>query len=187
VRRFFAAKELDALGGIRHAQRKSEWLYGRIAAKDAIRHLLYARGHAPIFPVEIHIEADALGRPLARGPFPGDLRVSIAHKAGIACALAAEGADPGVDIEKIEARGEGFATFAFGPGELALLPPGDRDEWLTRFWSAKEAVGKARGTGLAGNPKGLRIEAVEADRILVEGAWVETRRRGQHVVAWTVQ
>jgi len=79
------------------------------------------------------------------------------------------------------------SAFAFGPDELALLPPGDRDEWLTRFWCAKEAVGKARGTGLAGNPKGLRIEAVEADRILVEGAWVETRRRGQHVVAWTVQ
>ena len=116
-----------------------------------------------------------------------DIRVSIAHKPGIAVALAAEGVDPGIDIEAIEPRGDGFASLAFGQDELALLPGGDRDEWLTRCWAAKEAAGKARGTGLAGNPKGVRITAIDADRILVDGRAVATRRLGDHVVAWTVR
>jgi hypothetical protein len=51
----------------------------------------------------------------------------------------------------------------------------------------EEALGKARGTGLAGNPKGLAVTAVSADRILVDGVSVATRRLGDHVVAWTVR
>lgn len=188
ARRFFSARDLDALGGIRRAQRHSEWIYGRIAAKDAVRALLFKTGTAQVFPIEIGIEPDASGRPRVRGPFPQDLRVSLAHKAGIACAVAAEGIDPGIDLEAVEARGPGFEALAFSHDEIALLPEGaDRDEWITRFWSAKEAAGKARGTGLGGNPRSLRIRAVDADRILVDERWVRTRRRGSHVVAWTVQ
>jgi phosphopantetheinyl transferase len=43
--------------------------------------------------------------------------------------------------------------------------------WETRLWCAKEAAGKARGTGLNGYPKRLRItDADAAGRMIVQDA-----------------
>lgn len=186
MRRFFSYAELEALGGLRQAQRRADWMYGRIAAKDAVRRHLFQAGAGEVFPLEIGIASEASGRPRVTGRGEG-LRVSIAHKPGIAVALAVAEGDPGVDVEEVVPRGDGFAALAFGPEEVALLPGGDRDEWLTRFWCAKEAAGKARGTGLGGDPRSLRVEAVEAEAIMVSGSRVQTRRRGSRVVAWTVR
>jgi phosphopantetheinyl transferase len=111
--------------------------------------------------------------------------VSIAHSDKIAVALATEGTDPGIDVERVEPRTEAFAALSFSAEELSLLPGVDRDEWLTRFWCAKEAVGKARGTGLAGSPRTLRIMSLEGERLLVEDKWVESMLIGDYVVAWT--
>jgi len=185
IRRFLSSREIEQLGGVRQVQRRTEWLSGRIAAKDAVRSLLFARGQAAVFPLEIGIGADPTGRPRVMGPLAGDIRISIAHKPGIAVAMARDGEDVGIDVEKIEPRNDSFAAFAFSDDELKLLPAGNRDQWLTRFWSAKEAAGKARGTGLAGNPKGLVVRQVEGERILVEHRWISTRATGTHVIAWT--
>ncbi|MCC7325326.1 MAG: polyketide synthase dehydratase domain-containing protein [Burkholderiales bacterium] len=187
VRRFLNQKEIAGVGGVREAQRRTEWLFGRIAAKDAIRRRVFARGAAPLYPVEITIESGDDGRPKARGPYRGDLRVSLAHKPGMAVALAAEGADVGIDVEEIVPRGDEFVRLALRPEEVALLPALDSDEWLTRFWAAKEAAGKARGTGLAGDPRSVTIDGVDGERVRAGGCWVETRRRDGYVVAWTVQ
>ncbi len=185
--RYLAVNDVTAVGGLRAVQRKRDWLMGRIAAKDALRARLFERGVESVFPIEVGIANDAQGRPLVTLPGGVDLRVSIAHKPGVACAIVAEGVDPGIDIERVEARSESMVALAFARDELALLPEGDRDEWLTRFWCAKEAAGKARGSGLAGNPRGLAVLAVAGERLRVEGRWVETRRLGEHVIAWTVQ
>lgn len=186
ARRFLSYQEREAMGGGKRVQRQRDWLYGRIAAKDAVRHLLWLQGGAPMFPIEVGVESDSQGRPHVHGPFPNDIRVSIAHRAGIACAIAAEGKDPGIDIEAIEPRGDGFATIAFAAEELRLLPADD-DEWRTRLWAAKEAAGKANGTGLAGNPRGLVLAAVERERMLVDGRRIQTRKFGDNIIAWTVQ
>ena len=186
-RRYLSTREREGFGGIRRLQRQRDWLYGRIAAKDAVRDFLRQRGGDPLFPIEIAIESDATGQPRVKGPFARDIRVSIAHKDSIACAIASEGFDRGIDIEKIEPRSDAFAALAFTADELRLLPGTDRDEWRTRGWSAKEAAGKARGTGLQGNPKGLRLTAVDQDRLLVDGRWIATRRHGNYIIAWTVQ
>ncbi len=37
---------------------KAEWLLGRIAIKDCVRRLLWDRGHGPLFPAEIEIDAE---------------------------------------------------------------------------------------------------------------------------------
>ncbi len=187
IRRFLSSREIEQLGGVRQVQRRTEWLSGRIAAKDAVRNLLFQAGLRSVFPLEIGIGADATGRPRVTGPLAGDIRISIAHKPGIAVAIAREGVDVGIDVEKIEPRNESFAAFAFSEDELRLLPAGSRDEWLTRFWSAKEATGKSHGTGLAGNPKGFKVRQVEGERILVDATWVSTRNLGTHVMAWTAQ
>jgi acyl transferase domain-containing protein/phosphopantetheinyl transferase len=159
-------------------------LAGRIAAKDALRRLLWREDPRPIFPVELAVDSDDTGRPLVRSH--PELKVSIAHKDDVAIALAARH-DVGVDVEVIEPRTDAFANIAFTPSELALVLPGeDRDEAMTRLWAAKEAVGKLIGTGLAGNPAKLPVTDRTGSRLLCHGHWVETRRRGAHVFAWTL-
>jgi len=186
-RRFLSCAEVEAAGGIAQVMRRRDWLIGRIAAKDAIRRYLFERGTESLFPVEIAIGNDAAGRPHAKGPWSQDLRISLAHKDGIACAIVAEGHDPGIDVEKIDTRGEGFAKLAFTAEELVRLPEGDRDEWRTRLWAAKEAAGKAAGTGMQGDPRKLVLTQVDGERMRIGERWIATRRDGDFAFAWTIQ
>jgi phosphopantetheinyl transferase len=155
------------------------WLNGRIAAKDAVRAYL---GRPSLYPVEIELWNEPDGRPRVRVA-GADLRVSIAHKGDLAVARVAEGREVGIDVERIEPRAPGFAAAAFHDDELALID--GSDEQLTRLWSAKEAAGKQRGSGLQGSPLRLRVTDRAGERLLVEGLWVETRREGEHIIAWT--
>jgi phosphopantetheinyl transferase len=184
ARRFLGERERREYEA-RSPRTQRSWLSGRIAAKDAVRDLLWRNGHGPLFPVEIQIASDAQGRPVVSCG-GADVRVSIAHRGDVAVALAAFAGDPGIDVETIEGRSDGFAAHAFTEDDLAGLGPGERDEWRTRLWTAKEAAGKARGTGLRGDPRRLRVTGRDGERLLVDGLWVETRREGRHVVAWTV-
>lgn len=187
ARRYVGADESRTHGGNRSLARQRSLVLGRIAAKDAVRGWLAAQGQPPRYPVEVRIAADAAGRPHVHLPFAHDLRVSLAHCDGVACAIVGDGVDVGIDVETIAPRGEGFAAVAFTAHELALLPDGDaRDEWITRLWAAKEAAGKALGTGLAGHPKGLQATRREGERMYVQGRWVATTRSGDRIVAWTL-
>jgi acyl transferase domain-containing protein/phosphopantetheinyl transferase len=166
-------------------RRQRAWLNGRIAAKDAIRDLLWRSGHGPLFPIEVSIANEPSGRPVVRTASGRDVRVSIAHKGDFAVALAREGHDPGIDIERIEAREDSFAQLSFTPEELHLVEGDERDEALTLLWAAKEAAAKARGTGLAGDPLRLRVRERSGARLLVDGMRVDTMRHGDHIIAWT--
>lgn len=185
ARRFLGERERGEYE-VQSPRAQRSWLSGRIAAKDAVRQLLWRRGLGKLFPVEIQISNDADGRPQVAGA-GGDVRVSIAHKEDTAVALAAWGRDPGIDLETVEARGGSFATTAFREEELALVAAEDQEEWVTRLWAAKEAAGKALGTGLHGDPRRLCVSERAGERLLVEGLWVDTRREGRYIVAWTVQ
>lgn len=166
---------------------RADWLAGRIAAKDAVRNRLWAGGAGDVWPLEISVESDPSGRPLVRGPFDADLRVSIAHKDGAAVAAIAEGADVGVDLESVEPRDAAFDALAFAPAEAGFLPDDgpDRDEWRARLWAAKEAAAKRAGTGLGGDPKRWPVEAVDGEDVIVAGVRVATRRDGDRIVAVT--
>lgn len=62
---------------------RRQWLLGRIAAKDAVRGLLWREGAGEIYPAEIAVRNDRTGRPLAEGVHGrelGELTVSIAHR-----------------------------------------------------------------------------------------------------------
>jgi 3-oxoacyl-(acyl-carrier-protein) synthase/malonyl CoA-acyl carrier protein transacylase/phosphopantetheinyl transferase (holo-ACP synthase) len=188
-RYFVARRYLDGDEQTQYAAKvgpaQRAWLLGRIAIKDAIRQLLWARGAGPLYPIELRVHKAADGRPLVSGPWTNDLRVSVAHKETLAVALVAEGADVGIDIERIEPRPADFVRAAFTEAELGLLAHADRDEWLTRAWVAKEAVAKARGTGLQGDPRRFVLSAIDGARLRVDGVWVCTRREGEHIVGWT--
>jgi phosphopantetheine--protein transferase-like protein len=166
----------------RHRQ---SWISGRVAAKDAIRHHLWSNGYAgEIFPAEIWIENDALGKPCVR-ELPGNrpLNVTISHKPGMGVASVSPKADIGIDIERIEKREKSFATTVFSPSEIDLIPDEDASEWITRFWSAKEAFAKSTGRGLEGNPRQFPIESVSDKGIRVKGSLIRSLRHGAYIIS----
>jgi phosphopantetheine--protein transferase-like protein len=185
----------------RNPRARRAWLLGRIAAKDAARHLLWDQGRGPLFPAEISMGNDAEGRPWLRGPGGVPMAVSLAHTAGFGVAVvlpsnSEAGPDlspsPGIDVEAIGAVTEAVASVSFSHEELARVDAlaGGRQAWLTRFWCAKEAVAKAEGTGLAGRPRDFVVTGVTGETLTVT-AHERTYRvatdtvEDSHVAAWT--
>ena len=154
-------------------KRRREWLTGRLAAKDAVRLFLKDYCDVSLCPADIRIDTDEHGQPtVAAGPIEKlgcRLCLSIAHSGGCAVAVAGEFAGHlgvGIDIEVIGQSRDGFEKGALSPEEQALLegvPSIIREEWLLRFWCAKEAVAKALGHGMAGTPLNLVIQELERE------------------------
>ena len=174
-----------------------QFLLGRVAVKDAVRRWLWAHGHGPLFPAEIAVANEATGRPLVRGPFDHDLRVSLAHVAGVGVALVDEDADVGIDVECIEPRRPSFEALVLTTSEREIRPPDDygRDAWLTVLWAAKEAAARASGRGLNGRPKDFEILERCDHSLRIGRRWIHFERlphraihlpEKEHIVAWTV-
>jgi phosphopantetheinyl transferase len=161
-------------------------------------------------PVEITVGNDASGRPWVAGPFAHHVteppQVSLAHTGSLAAALVgtpgrSPGMGPGIgiDIEQVTDRDDRTVAAILTDAERRLLDGVcssvvERPSWVTRFWTAKEAVAKAAGTGLGGRPHQFAITRVDADRLLVtagDGApsrWVQTELGAEvepYAVAWT--
>ncbi len=157
-------------------KRRTEWVLGRAAAKDAVRRLLKARHDVDVFPADIEIGHDEKGRPWASVPSLGGSMdypvVSISHSDAWFAALAGyTGGRLGIDLEQVRPREDSFLRIAFDETELALLSslaPPERDEWVTRLWCAKEAVAKAVGTGLVGGPRAVAVSAIDVPTGRVE-------------------
>jgi acyl transferase domain-containing protein/phosphopantetheinyl transferase len=188
------------------------WLLGRIAVKDAVRQLLWDQESGPVFPAEVMVSNEPSGRPVVTGQHGlrlPPLAVSLAHSGELAVAIARPlrpGAEtsPGIDVEQIVERPASTVDVALGTAERQLLAEsvaltGDPvARWFTRFWTAKEAVAKAEGTGLLGRPQQFRV--VSATTTLLEVVAPNGRRyqvrcgqldnppglpARQYVVAWT--
>jgi acyl transferase domain-containing protein/phosphopantetheinyl transferase len=196
VRRRFLGRAERAEYDTRNPNAQRQWLLGRIAAKDAVRHHLWAHSDRPIFPIEVGVTNDERGRPLVTGPTDADLRVSIAHTTSLGVALVAEGVDVGIDVEAVAPRSATFEATTLSAAEQAVVGTAEgieRDLLLTRCWAAKEAAAKAAGTGLQGRPKDFEITEATDDAMLVSGRWIATTTIGsptdpdtkEHVVAWT--
>jgi acyl transferase domain-containing protein/phosphopantetheinyl transferase (holo-ACP synthase) len=188
ARRYLTAREWEAYRDLPE-RRKEDWLAGRVAAKDGVRRLLWDRGTGPLWPIEVEIPTGADGAPEVRAPGGLDLRVSISHKQGRAVAMVAEGVDPGVDLETVEARAPELERAAFTERErewLSARPEAERDEWRARLWAAKEAAAKRRRTGMR-DPRRMEIESMDEERIDVAGTLVATRIEDGCAIAWTME
>ena len=99
ARRYLDANEradYDALNP--RAQRL--WLLGRIAAKDAVRHALWAGGHGPLFPIEVPlIDGDDDHVVVCGGPAEGT-SVAVAHAPWIGVAALDTPAHPRRDRDR---------------------------------------------------------------------------------------
>jgi acyl transferase domain-containing protein/4'-phosphopantetheinyl transferase EntD len=158
-------------------RRRSEWLLGRAAAKDAVRLYLKDRYRLELCPADIEIAQDRYQAPLARGAWAEKLErvpvVSISHSDGIAVAVAGDDGQcrgVGIDIERLRPLDNGFESVAFTSVERTILSALDaslREEWTSRLWCAKEAVAKALGRGMAGGPRELEIQNLDLSTGLV--------------------
>ena len=160
-----------------------DWILGRIAVKDAVRDLLWQRGHGPIFPLEVRVRNDEDGRPQVALPGGGSMTVSLSHRTGVAVASISEAGPAGIDLEVVEPRSATFAAMCMSDDEQALGTGIDHDVWVARAWTAKEAVAKADGTGLQGRPKDFVVRQVDDDWTLVNDRWVHTTQEGDLIVS----
>jgi malonyl CoA-acyl carrier protein transacylase/phosphopantetheinyl transferase (holo-ACP synthase) len=147
-------------------KRITEWVFGRIVAKDAVRAFWQQRHGDQLYPADIDILPDEHGRPVARHRSIDELpAVSISHSKGVVAALAAFEPHVGIDLEPLRHRESGFEDIAFDAGERDLLNRCgfDRDEAIARLWCSKEAVGKALGRGLPEGPRSVTVHALHAD------------------------
>lgn len=77
---------------------------------------------------------------------------SITHTDKLVGVAASADYPVGLDIEVVRPMRDGFAARYFSEHEQAQIRTASNpDEALIRLWTAKEAVGKCRGTGLSGN------------------------------------
>ena len=163
--------------------RRTEWLFGRVVAKEAVRRFLKDFYQARWSDADIQIWADDSGKPHALGAWADYLSakidIAIAHTSQFIVAIAAANARIGVDVESVNRDlSEEFTTGVFTPDELELAAQAaNASQAIIRFWCAKEAVSKALGTGIRYSPKELTVTDYQADTgkltVRLEGAWVE--------------
>jgi len=171
-------REFYNLNGPAHGQ--GAWLLARIAAKDAVRAFVKKRHGFSLHPVDIEITQDENGRPVPRGYWIQKIdyapALSLSYVSQLAIAIAGQCTVHqrlGVDVQRIEARSPDFEEVAFTSIERGLLDgiaSTARREWLTRFWCAKEAVGRAFGDGPLQGSQSVIVVAFDVDRGIVEAA-----------------
>ncbi len=174
--------------------RRTEWLFGRVAAKEAVRRFLKDYYHARWSNADVRIWPDDYGKPHALGAWNDylstKLDIGIAHTEKFVVAVAAANSHVGVDVESVNRDlSDEFAAGVFNPEELELAVQGSSSaQTVIKFWCAKEAVSKALGTGIRYSPREMRVCDYQPETgtlsVRLEGAWVDAFRkfRGRDIV-----
>lgn len=165
------------------AQRRTEWLFGRIVAKEAVRRFVKENCQARWSSADIQIWADDQGKPHAIGAWSDNLKarldVAISHTRDFVVAVVASNARVGVDAELASRDlSEEFTNGVFSKDELELAAESsDAPSTLIRFWCAKEAVSKALGTGIRYSPRELVAESFDVSTgeiaVALDGQWLD--------------
>ena len=169
------------------ASRRTEWLYGRIAAKEAVRRYLRDFHQARWSYADVEIWPNADGKPNAIGDWrqylASQLDIAIAHTAQFVVAVVASNYRVGVDVESVSRDiSEEFARGVFTPDELDLAARSSvPSQAILRFWCAKEAVSKTLGTGIRFSPREMVIAGYDPGTgkitVRLEGSWVEAFKK----------
>jgi acyl transferase domain-containing protein/phosphopantetheinyl transferase len=181
--------------------RRMDWLLGRTTAKDAVRMWFRKHHGVELYPADIEIGEDDYGHPAPKGRWTQEIGIiptlSMSHADRMAVAIAGPPNQRlGVDIEQIREREQGFVSLAFTEEESTLLNSLEtsiREEWMTRFWCAKESVGKALGRGLIEGPKSLVVQELDAQtgtvKVVLQGKLSEAfpEFAGAQIVVYTAK
>jgi len=163
--------------------RRTEWLFGRVAAKEAVRRFLRDFYQSRWSDADIRIWPDQLGKPKAIGRWSdilsAKLDIAIAHTSQFVAAIAASNARVGVDVEALTRNlSDEFSDGVLTPEESELTAQSpNAQHTVIKFWCAKEAVSKALGTGIRFSPKEMIVTDYNADSgaltVNLRGGWAE--------------
>jgi 4'-phosphopantetheinyl transferase len=123
------------------------------------------------------VEHDEAGRPLlAHGPAAHPcVRLSVSRSRGVSAAAVTAAGPVGVDVEVIRPLEVLALARRWFPGSeaawLAGLPASQRPEAFLGLWTQKEAIAKARGTGLRGGAGLAQPVRLLADLPRLAGPW----------------
>lgn len=167
-------EEIADLRKYESAKQMRKYLLSRMAMKDVIRMWRSRVMHAGLtHPAEYHIDHDEHGKPYVVGITDEFVpEITVTRKDNIAVAIASW--QPlGVDIEPADRDTRSILDSFATPEEIEqidqLVASSPDAGWETRLWCAKEAAGKARGTGLNGYPKRLQLrEADSSGRMIIQ-------------------
>lgn len=122
---------------------------------------------------ELQLRRGERGKPELAG---GELAFNLSHSGGLALIGIAAGGAVGVDLERVrplrrlDLLAEGALTAAERDSLRGVGGEAAQARWFLRRWTAKEAVAKAFGLGLALAPRRIQVEEVERERALVSVA-----------------
>ncbi len=150
-------------------RRRREWLFGRIALKEAVREWVAQQTGTLLYPSDVIVAVDANGAPFVDGWWTAALvaapQVSLAHDPTHAVAAVCAAERVGVDLEAHgRIRNPQLMHDALAPVEQALLQDmavDQRDAALLRLWCAKESAAKCLGLGMQGRPQDFVVVAVD--------------------------
>jgi phosphopantetheinyl transferase len=138
---------------------------GRRAAGEALGRILAAALDEPEAPALVPAED---GKPRLAVD-PGRLSFNLSHSGRLALvALAPGGVDVGVDVEVIKERRDLTRLAqrwlpAADARAVAAVPPAERADVFYPAWTRHEARVKCTGVGLAGEPPGSEVTAVQLE------------------------
>ena len=168
---WLSAGEREVLAGLRFPKRRNDWRLGRWTAKQAIMGYLRLGTDAVLSLVEIRAAADGAPEAFISNT-PAGVAISISHSAERSfCAAGPPDAVLGCDIERLEPRGERFATDYFTPEEIKLTreaAPKNTILMANLVWSAKESVLKALHEGLRRDTRDI---CIKPEFIARENGW----------------
>jgi 4'-phosphopantetheinyl transferase len=154
----------------------------RVGLRAALRSLLGDELAMP--PAAVPLAAGPAGQPVLAGRAPR-LHVSCSASGDLGVVALGRGRRIGVDVEGLVPwSADVLEERWLCPGErraLVALPEADRPLATARAWTQKEAVLKARGTGLREDPAGIRTPLGQPDGVVagwrvreipVPGGWV---------------
>ena len=160
--------------------RRSDWLLGRAAAKDAVRQWAKQNFNIELAPVDIEILSTESGKPRVSCPALEAIAtlpdISISHSHGyVVAAVAKQNKRIGIDVEQIDSvRADDLLSIAFTPAEQKLISQQHDPATIVGFWCAKEAAAKALGKGLEGVPQQWCITHYSADGKVIVSHFSET-------------
>ena len=156
-------REEKLLAGLGHVPRRRKWLMGRAAAKRLVGDML-GEGRVPDDRISVLNQPSGEPFVLIEGKGGWGRAISISHRSevGMAAAPLDESARIGADVETVEPRDPALVRQFYTDGEAQVVEAAgnDRDEIVSRIWSAKEAVLKLLGLGLRIDTRGVMVNLV---------------------------
>jgi 4'-phosphopantetheinyl transferase len=135
-------------------------------------------------PQDVTFALDDRGKPcLDAACAPSQLNFNLSHSDDLALILVAKNCEIGVDVEHVRdvSRMEQIAQRFFHPAEadaVLTTPAYARNDAFLRCWTAKEAVLKAYGTGIAASLDAFQVPLAESHTGWVDLSALPSSDRG---------